>query len=197
MCDLFLRRDRLDAGFKSDGLVHQRQIQLGPENINGLQFIQFWPHCYWSICLFSILGKNCQTSGDADWMSDLCQQSWLLLYAGNLSKVKEKMNFYLKKTLLICLLSGWCASFSPLANILCGVQSIVYRSSLSLLLPPKELGSVFAMLEILVALVPFLVTPIATWLYNFTLTTFPGTFCEFSKLFLFSITYLFRKLDSC
>ena len=109
----------------------------------------------------------------------------------------KKKLFLLKKTLLICLLSGWCASFSPLANILCGVQSIVYRSSLSLLLPPKELGSVFAMLEILVALVPFLVTPIATWLYNFTLTTFPGTFCEFSKLFLFSITYLFRKLDSC
>ena len=61
-----------------------------------------------------------------------------------------------------------------MANILCGVQSIVYRSSISQLLPPKELGSVFAMLEILVALVPFLVTPIATWLYNFTLTIFPG-----------------------
>ena len=130
MCDLFLWRDRLDAGFQSDGLVHQRQIQLGPENINGLQFIQFWPHCYWSICLFSIFGKNCQTPGDADWMSDLCQQSWLLLYAGNLSKVKEKMNFYLNENIIDLFIKWLVCKFLSFGKhfVWCSVHRIQIKS---------------------------------------------------------------------
>ena len=70
--------------------------------------------------------------------------------------------------------SSWCAHWSPLANILCGVVPIITRATISNLLPPMELGSLFAMLEILVSLIPFLISPLATWLYNITLDTCPG-----------------------
>ena len=85
--------------------------------------------------------------------------------------------------------SGSCAQFAPFANILAGVQSIIYRSSLSVLLPPEELGSVFALLEIFVALIPSGFTPVASWLYNETLSTFPGDSLNWiftiNKVFLF------------
>ena len=53
-----------------------------------------------------------------------------------------------------------------MANVLRGVQAIIIRSQLSLLLSPQELGSAFAYLEVLVSLVPFAVAPASTSLYK-------------------------------
>ena len=55
-----------------------------------------------------------------------------------------------------------------------GVQAIIIRSKLSLLLSPQELGSAFAFLEVLVSLVPFAVAPVSTSLYNYTIDFLPG-----------------------
>ena len=72
--------------------------------------------------------------------------------------------------------SSFCAHFCPLANVLRGVQAIIIRSRLSLLLSPQELGSAFAFLEVLVSLVPFAVAPVSTSLYNYTIDFLPGQY---------------------
>ena len=61
-----------------------------------------------------------------------------------------------------------------MANVLRGVQAIIIRSQLSLLLSPQELGSAFAYLEVLVSLIPFAVAPASTSLYNYTIDFLPG-----------------------
>ena len=90
------------------------------------------------------------------------------------NRLGKQINFSFCMLTLTCVCSSWCAHFSPLANILCGVQGIIYRSSLAKLLAPMELGSVFAMLETLITFLPFLISPVSTWLYNITLDTCPG-----------------------
>ena len=52
--------------------------------------------------------------------------------------------------------------------ILQGVQSIIIRSSLARELPPHELGTVFAVNEILVSLLPLATAPLASAVYNAT-----------------------------
>ena len=149
------------------------------------QYLQFCHHHIWPVCSIPFSETDFKASNYVNWMFDMHKQSRLLWFVCFLCEVMFlnfiyfyqdsswncsillyiKLNFY-------C--SGSCAQFAPFANILAGVQSIIYRSSLSVLLPPEELGSVFALLEIFVALIPSGFTPVASWLYNETLSTFPG-----------------------
>merc|ERR1719369_621115 len=54
------------------------------------------------------------------------------------------------------------------ANCLIGVQAIIIRSGLAASLPSTELGTVFAINEIVVTFLPILLSPVATAIYRAT-----------------------------
>ena len=68
--------------------------------------------------------------------------------------------------------SDWLLYVSALVNCLQGVQSIIIRSSISKELSSQELGTVFAINEICVTLLPLVTSPLATAIYNATTSSF-------------------------
>ena len=78
----------------------------------------------------------------------------------------------------------YCLYIAAVVNCLGGVQSIIVRSSLAAELPPTELGTIFGILEILVAMVPLAVAPLASWIYNLTLDVYPGSWALVSMVIL-------------
>merc|ERR1711951_173895 len=55
-----------------------------------------------------------------------------------------------------------------------GFQPVINRSSLCRALPQDEIGSVFAVMQVLVAVGPSLMTPLGSAIYNATLRHNPG-----------------------
>ena len=99
-----------------------------------------------------------------------------LMIIGALTSVSRSCYYGL---LAICS-SSTCLYIAAFTNCLCGVQSIIVRSSLATELPPSELGTIFGILEIACSLVPFAVAPLASWVYNITVDVYPGTWALLS-----------------
>merc|ERR1719369_355425 len=59
-------------------------------------------------------------------------------------------------------------------NVMAGIQAIIHRSGLSTILPDDEVGSMFALMLIFVALGPITLTTLSTHLFNATLSVNPG-----------------------
>jgi len=72
------------------------------------------------------------------------------------------------------LIMGFCSDWrwlylGAVVNILAGLQPIIHRAGLSKTLPEDEMGSMFALMELLVALGPTFLSPFCSFVFNATL----------------------------